>query len=230
MSTDVLMVRVYLSEGDQGRRTNLMREILSALHDKHAVKGVTVFRGVAGFGADGEVHADDMLRLNVDLPLVIEFFDEPPAAEAAIHLLETMVTQGHIVSWPAKRHGAAVPASELELSSRVADQIMVRVPRTWRACSEVARALCRLRVFLCRVRAALDPAPAPVLGMAAAAAAPGGGLLCAEAGGGASARTKATPIEAKIALRIVISHSCLPATTAPSCPIPFIRSSSGPAH
>jgi PII-like signaling protein len=109
MSTDVLMVRVYLSEGDQGRRTNLMREILSALHDKHAVKGVTVFRGVAGFGADGEVHADDMLRLSVDLPLVIEFFDEPPAAEAAIGLLETMVTQGHIVSWPAKRHGA-VPA------------------------------------------------------------------------------------------------------------------------
>ena len=51
MATDVLMVRVYLSEGDQGRRTNLMREILSALHDKHAVKGVTVFRGVAGFGA-----------------------------------------------------------------------------------------------------------------------------------------------------------------------------------
>jgi hypothetical protein len=35
-----------------------------------------------------------------------------------------------------------------------------------------------LRVFLCRVRAALDPALAPVLGTAAApAAAPGGGLL-----------------------------------------------------
>jgi len=50
-----------------------------------------------------------MLRLNVDLPLVIGFFDESPAAEAAIHLLETMAAQGHIVSWPAKRHGAAVP-------------------------------------------------------------------------------------------------------------------------
>jgi hypothetical protein len=109
MSTDVLMVRVYLSEEDHGRRTTLMREILSILHDRHAVRGVTVFRGVAGFGADGVVHADDMLRINVDLPLVIEFFDEPTAAEAAIHLLETMVTQGHIVSWPAKRHGAAAP-------------------------------------------------------------------------------------------------------------------------
>jgi uncharacterized protein len=107
MSTDVLIVRIYLSEADHGRRTTLMREILSALHDRHAVKGVTIFRGVAGFGADGEVHADDMLRLSVDLPLVIEFFDEPPAAEAAIHLLEPMVVQGHIVSWPAKRYGDA---------------------------------------------------------------------------------------------------------------------------
>ncbi len=92
--------------------------------------------------------------------------------------------------------------------------------RTWRACSEVARARCRFRVFLCRDRAALDPAPAPVLGMVAADAAPGGGLLCADAGGGASASMRATPIKAKIALRIVISPY-FPATTAPSSPSPF---------
>jgi hypothetical protein len=84
-------------------------------------------------------------------------------------------------------------------------------------------------VFLCRARAALDPAPAPVLGMAAADAAPGGGLLCAQAGRGASARTRAPLIKAKIALRMVISPY-VPATTAPSHPIAFIRSSSGPAH
>ena len=107
MATDVLMVRIYLSEADHGRRTTLMREILSTLHDRHAVQGATVFRGIAGFGADGEIHADDMLRLNVALPLVIEFFDEPEAAEAAIHVLQTMVAQGHIVSWPAKRNSAA---------------------------------------------------------------------------------------------------------------------------
>ncbi|MGC2785620.1 MAG: hypothetical protein WA397_17670 [Roseiarcus sp.] len=73
----------------------------------------------------------------------------------------------------------------------------------------------------CRVRAALDPAPAPVLGMAAADAAPGGGLLCAEAGGSASASIMAAPIEAKIALRMVGTPLCLPATTAPrsrDCP------------
>ena len=107
MANDVLMVRIYLSEADHGRRRTLMQEIFSILHDRHAVQGVTVFRGVAGFGARGEVHADDILRLNVDLPLVIEFFDEPAVAEAAIHLLDELAPGGHIVSWQARRHGPA---------------------------------------------------------------------------------------------------------------------------
>ena len=76
----------------------LVRVIHSALHDKRAAEGITAFRGVARFGADGEVYADDMLRLNVDLPSVVEFFDEPRAAEAAIDLLEGRVPHGHVVS------------------------------------------------------------------------------------------------------------------------------------
>ena len=36
---------------------------------------------------------------------MIEFFDEPRVAEAAIRLLDGMVPGGHIVSWPAKRYG-----------------------------------------------------------------------------------------------------------------------------
>ena len=105
MENEILVVRIYLSEADHGRRRTLMQEILTLLHDQHAVQGVTVFRGIAGFGAGGETRADDILRLNVDLPLVIEFFDQPQVAEAAIRLLDGMVPGGHIVSWPAKRYG-----------------------------------------------------------------------------------------------------------------------------
>ena len=110
MGNDILMVRIYLSEADQGRRKTLMREILTLLQERHAVEGVTVSRAIAGFGAGGEMHAGDILRINVDLPLVVEFFDEPRVAEAAIALLDGLVPGGHIVSWPAKRHGAAVSA------------------------------------------------------------------------------------------------------------------------
>jgi PII-like signaling protein len=109
MNNDILMVRVYLSEADHGRRRTLMQEILTLLQERHAVQGVTVFRGIAGFGASGEVHADDILRINVDLPLVIEFFDEPKVAEAAVSLLDSLVPASHIVAWPAKRYGTAGP-------------------------------------------------------------------------------------------------------------------------
>jgi uncharacterized protein len=109
MSSEMLMVRIYLTEAHHGKRKTLMQEILTLLQDRHAVQGVTVFRGIAGFGAGGEVHADDILRLNVDLPLVIEFFDEPKVAEAAIGLLDDLVPRAHIVSWLAKRSGAPRP-------------------------------------------------------------------------------------------------------------------------
>jgi hypothetical protein len=79
------------------------------LHDQHAVQGVTVFRGVAGFGPDGEVHAANMLRLTVDLPLVIEFFDEPEVAEAAIHLLTIWFPED--TSYPGGRNVMAPPAN-----------------------------------------------------------------------------------------------------------------------
>ena len=99
MQTEITLVRIYLSEGDHGHRKNLMAEILSLLHDRHRVRGVTVFRGIAGFGHDGEVHSADLLRLNAKLPLVIEFFDTPEVVDAAIVALDDLVPSGHLVMW-----------------------------------------------------------------------------------------------------------------------------------
>jgi uncharacterized protein len=101
MESEVTIVRIYLSEADHGRRKNLMQEILNILHDQQRVKGVTVFRGIAGFGDTGEVHASDILRLMVDLPLVIEFFDEPTVVQAVLGLLSGLVPDGRIVWWRA---------------------------------------------------------------------------------------------------------------------------------
>jgi hypothetical protein len=106
MTNDILMVRVYLHEADHGKRKRLMQEILTLLKERHAVQGVMVFRAIAGLDASGEVRADDILRLNVDLPVVVEFFDEPKVAEAAIALLNGLVPGDRIVSWSAQRHGA----------------------------------------------------------------------------------------------------------------------------
>ena len=101
MDTTVRVVRIYINEADHGRRSNLMQEILNVLHDQHRVRGVTVFRGIAGFGSAGQVHAADILRLTVDLPLVIEFFDQPAVVDAVLELLDGLVPRGHIIAWDA---------------------------------------------------------------------------------------------------------------------------------
>jgi hypothetical protein len=112
MEQEVMIVRVYLSEADHGKKKTLMQEVLNLLHYQHRVQGVIVLRGIAGFGDSGEVHASDMLRLNVDLPLVVEFFDVPQVAAAAIALLGSIVPAGHMMSWRATRYGTPLSKSK----------------------------------------------------------------------------------------------------------------------
>ncbi len=103
MDDEVTMVRIYLHEADQGKRKTLMQEILNLLAEQHRVQGVVVFRGIAGLGAGGEVRASDLLRLNVDLPLAIEFFDQPAVVDAVLGALDGMIPKGHVIAWRAAR-------------------------------------------------------------------------------------------------------------------------------
>lgn len=102
MSTPVKYVRIYISESDKSNSHNLMREIFRRLHDQHRVHGVTVFRGIAGFGAHGQVHSADLLRLQADLPLVIEFYDSPDTVEEALKWITELVPPGHVVVFQAE--------------------------------------------------------------------------------------------------------------------------------
>ena len=64
--SDVTMVRIYLTEGQ-----HLLKQLLAQLHDEEKVRGVTVFRGISGFGRSGKMHSASLLDLSLDLPLVV---------------------------------------------------------------------------------------------------------------------------------------------------------------
>lgn len=93
---DVTCVRVYLTEGEGS-----MEALLRCLHDEEKVQGVTVFRGISGFGKSGKMHSSSLLDMSLDLPLVIEFFDVPEKVNNIIEHLRNKVKPGHIVSWSA---------------------------------------------------------------------------------------------------------------------------------
>jgi PII-like signaling protein len=94
---DVTMVRIYCTEGE-----HLMKKLLSRLHDEEKVWGVTVFRGITGFGKSGHVHSSNLVDLSLDLPLVIEFFDEPAKVRRILAHLKDILKPGHVVTWPAQ--------------------------------------------------------------------------------------------------------------------------------
>jgi PII-like signaling protein len=97
-TTEVLMVRVYLTEANSHLKTLIKR-----LNDWGKVKGVTVFRGIAGFGQSGKIHSSILLSIADDnnLPVVLEFFDEPAKASAMVEWINNIVGPGHVVTWKA---------------------------------------------------------------------------------------------------------------------------------
>ncbi len=97
MATEpVTVARIYLREGE-----HLLTKIIKFLHDEEKVSGVTVLRGIAGFGPDGKLHMATLVDLSLDLPLIVEFFDVPERVEAVIDHLQREIGSVHVVSWPA---------------------------------------------------------------------------------------------------------------------------------
>ena len=95
----ITMVNIYITEGDK-----LLNAIMQYLHDGIKVKGVTVFRAISGFGKSGAMHSSDLLTMSLDLPLIVEFFDETEKTQKAIQHLQSLVGESHIVSWQAESH------------------------------------------------------------------------------------------------------------------------------
>jgi len=93
----VTMVRIYLTEGH-----GQIKEVLDYLHNDSGVHGVTEIRAAAGFGNSGKMHETRLIDLSLDLPVVLEFFDEPSKVEEVIVYLKGMLKSGHIVHWHAQ--------------------------------------------------------------------------------------------------------------------------------
>ncbi|HEB57906.1 MAG TPA: DUF190 domain-containing protein [Gammaproteobacteria bacterium] len=94
---NITIVRIYLTEGEKQ-----LNALLKRLRDWEKLRGVTVFRGISGFGDSGVIHNASLLDLSVHLPIVVEFFDLPEKITGVIEHLESFIKPGHMVSWQAQ--------------------------------------------------------------------------------------------------------------------------------
>ena len=90
----VTLVRVYTDDSN-----GHISKMLDQLHDRGDVIGTTIFRGVAGFGAQGHIHQSTLLDLSAHLPIVIEFYHKSDKTQELINFIHKQISNAHIISW-----------------------------------------------------------------------------------------------------------------------------------
>jgi PII-like signaling protein len=63
---------------------------------KDGFSGVTVLRGVGGFGGSSVYHTDKLLRLSQDLPIILEVIESQERIDQILPRLDEMVEGGLI--------------------------------------------------------------------------------------------------------------------------------------
>jgi PII-like signaling protein len=90
-------VTLYIGESDRWHGKPLSMAILELLKSTDCA-GATVTRGIAGFGCHRGIRTASIVDLSADLPLVVEWVDDPARVEQVMPRLAEMVRKGMITT------------------------------------------------------------------------------------------------------------------------------------
>jgi len=94
-SKEAQELKIYISENDKCKGITLYEAIVAEAK-KLSLSGVTVFRGVLGFGREAHIHSTKLLRLSDDLPVVIEIVDSEQNISKIMPFIEDNIKEGLI--------------------------------------------------------------------------------------------------------------------------------------
>ena len=89
------LMRIHIGESDKWHGKPLYEAVVEMLR-KEKFSGVTVLRGVAGYGGSSVYHTDKLLRLSQDLPIILEIVEATERIEQILPSLDAMVEGGLI--------------------------------------------------------------------------------------------------------------------------------------
>ena len=89
------LMRIHIGESDKWQGKLLYEAIVQELR-KENFSGVTVLRGVGGYGGSSVYHTDKLLRLSQDLPIILEVIESQERIDEILPHLDEMVDGGLI--------------------------------------------------------------------------------------------------------------------------------------
>jgi PII-like signaling protein len=90
------MMRIYIGESDQWKDKPLYEALVRAMR-ANDLAGVTVYRGILGYGAHRRVHKDKALHLSHDSSIMLSVVDTAEKLQAFLPIVDQMVFEGLVV-------------------------------------------------------------------------------------------------------------------------------------
>ena len=87
------LMRIHIGESDRWHGKPLYDAIVELLR-REKFSGLTVLRGVGGFGSSSVYHTEKIMRLSQDLPIVIEAVEFAERIEKMLPQLDEMIGGG----------------------------------------------------------------------------------------------------------------------------------------
>jgi PII-like signaling protein len=86
---------IYIGESDEWEGEPLYVALVKKFREM-GIAGVTVVRGIMGYGANNRIHKAKLLTLSEDMPIRIEVVDKPEYIQQILPVLDEMVVDGLI--------------------------------------------------------------------------------------------------------------------------------------
>jgi PII-like signaling protein len=90
------MMRIYIGESDRWKDRPLYQALVEAMR-ANDIAGVTVYRGILGYGAHRRVHKDKALHLSHDSSIMLSAVDNEEKLHSFLPLVDQMVQEGLVV-------------------------------------------------------------------------------------------------------------------------------------
>ena len=90
------LMRIYIDESDRWRDKPLHLALVEAMR-ANDIAGVTVYRGILGYGAHRRLHKDSALRLSHDCSIMLSVIDSEEKLRAFLPIVDQMVEEGLVV-------------------------------------------------------------------------------------------------------------------------------------
>jgi PII-like signaling protein len=90
------LMRIFIGESDQWKDKPLHEELVRALR-ANDLAGVTVYRGILGYGAHRRIHKEKPLHLSHDCSVMLSIIDTEAKLQSFLPIVDQMVQEGLVV-------------------------------------------------------------------------------------------------------------------------------------